>query len=232
MYVAVKQQAESALQQGTNEPAINPISPPDFAICIAQIHQQIPTLAKTPVKTLRSECLSAFNSSKSEVMDYLIESYWYQAYANKLGITVSQSTLNTALAAAKKQLGGQTGFETYLKEGGQTAEDVNFQLRVSQLYSKLIKRFEKPVNAAAIAAYYAAHKSSFGKAAYADLHLVRTASRAKAQAAYHALKSGQSWTTVAKTYSASAAGKANGGLLTNVTQGEEEAAVNTAILLE
>jgi hypothetical protein len=45
----------------------------------------------------------------------------------------------------------------------------------------------------------------------------------------NALKSGQSWDKVAKTYAADATAKASGGQLTGVTPNEEEAAVNTAI---
>ena len=61
------------------------------------------------------------------------------------------------------------------------------------------------------------------------MHLVRTTSTAKAQDAYNALKSGQSWDTVATKYSASAVAAKNGGLLTGVSAGEEETAVNAAI---
>jgi foldase protein PrsA len=93
----------------------------------------------------------------------------------------------------------------------------------------MLKRYEKPVTKAAIASYYAAHKSSFGTPESRDLHLVRTKTAAQAQAAMNALKAGQSWDTVAKKYSADATAKSNGGVLSGVTSGEEEAAVNTAI---
>ena len=45
----------------------------------------------------------------------------------------------------------------------------------------------------------------------------------------NALKSGQSWDTVAKTYAADAAAKANGGAALGCHLGEEESAVNKAI---
>lgn len=228
-YVAAKGQAAQAQEEGESEPVIVPNDPPNFAGCIKQIKEQIPTLAKTSAKTLRSECSSVFSQYKTEVMGYLIESYWYQAYAHKLGITYSQAALNKVIAGYKKDAGSTAAFNAELKEGGETLQDIEFQARVEGLYEKLIKHFQTPVTAAAISAYYNAHKSTYGSKEYADLHLVRTTSQSKAQAAYNALKSGQSWTTVAKTYSASSSGKANGGLITNVVSGEEEAAVNKAI---
>ncbi len=230
MYVAAKDEAAQAAEQGTNEPVIVANDPPDFKSCIKQVRAQIPSLASTSAKTLKNDCNQVFTQYTSEVMSFLVEGYWYQAEAYKQGIRYTSAQLNKDYNKAKKsEFTTNASFEAYLKDSGETVNDVKFQIQVNTLFDKLLKKYEKPVNAAAIKTYYDGHKSSFGTAESLDLNLVRTTSQAKAQSALDALKSGQSWDTVAKTYAEDAAAKKNGGAVTGVTANEEEAAVNKAI---
>jgi foldase protein PrsA len=229
MFVAAKDQAAQAAQQGQTEPVIVANDPPQFTSCIKQIRTLIPSLAKTSAATLRKDCKQVFTQYSSEVMAFLIEGYWYQADAYKLGVKYTTAQLNKDFAKAKKaEFPTATDFTNYLKSSGETEQDVLFQIRVNQIFSKLLKHYEKPVTTAAISAYFTAHSSQFGTAETRDIHLVRTKSPADAQAALNALKSGQSWDTVATKYGEGAT-KKSGGLLSNVTSGTEEAAVNTAI---
>jgi foldase protein PrsA len=226
MYIAAKD--EAAEEPG--EPVIAASDPPEFTSCIAQIREQIPDLKTDSDKTLRSDCKEVFTQFNSEVMAFLIEGYWYQAQAHKVGInyTAAQEAKDYA-KAIKADFPTSAELKTYLTSSGETEADLKFQVRVNSVYSKLIARVSKKVDSKTIAQYYAAHKSTFGTAETRNIHLVRTTTEAKAQAAYDALKSGQSWDTVAKQYAADASSKANGGLLTGVTNGEEEKAANAAI---
>src|SRR5947209_12629393 len=52
MYVAAKSQAA----QSPGQPVIVPNDPPDFKQCIANVKKQIPQLAKTPAKQLKTDC--------------------------------------------------------------------------------------------------------------------------------------------------------------------------------
>jgi foldase protein PrsA len=230
MFVAAKDQAAQAAQQGESEPIIVPTDPPKYAGCLKQIRAQIPTLAKTGDKTLRTDCSQVFTQYTNEVLTFLIEGYWYQADAYKLGIKYTSADLTKDFNKDfKTEFKTKAAFTAYLTESGETKADVLFQIRVNQIYSKLLKRYEKPATAAAIAAYYNANKSKFGTQATADIHLVRTNSQAKAKAALSALNSGQSWDTVAKQYAEDASAKKNGGVLSGVTNGQEESAVNKVI---
>jgi foldase protein PrsA len=230
MYVAAKDEAAEAAESGETEPVIVPTDPPEFNGCLKQIRQQIPSLDKTAKKTLVADCASVFKTYSNEVLTFLIEGYWYQATAYKDGIRYTDADLAKAFAKAKKsEFPTEAEFKAYLKSSGETEADVKFQIRVNAIYAKLLKRHEKTITAAAITAYYNAHKSSFGTQATADIHLVRTTSQAKAQAALNDLKSGQSWDAVAKQYSEDATAKTDGGVLTGVTNGQEESAVNKVI---
>lgn len=226
MFVAAKGQASQ--QPGT--PVIVPNDPPNFTGCIAQIRHQIPAYAKTPDKTLKGLCSQDFQSLSSQVMDFLIRAYWYEAEANKLGIKISQNTFNQQYAAAKKQsFPTAAQFNSFLSSTGQTVQDLMFKVRVNTIFKRLVSRYTKPVTPAEIQAYYNGHQSQFGTPESVSLHFVRTKTAATATAAKSALASGQSWNAVAKKYSLDTATKNSGGVLANVTSGQEEAAFNAAI---
>ncbi len=226
MYVAAKGQSS----QTPGSPVIVPNDPPNFTSCIAQVRKQIPSLAKTPDKTVKQDCSQLFTSLSSQVMDFLIKAYWYQAEAHKLGITVTNAQIAAAFQTAKKQeFPTQAQFNSFLSSTGQTLNDILYRVRINQIFMKLSARYSKPVTAAQIQAYYTSHATQFGTPESVNLNFVRTKTLAAANAAHAALAAGQSFKTVAKKYSQDAATKNNGGLLTGVTQGEEEAAFSKAI---
>ena len=223
MFVAAK---SNATQSGTTQ-VIVPTDPPEFKGCIKQVRQQIPSLSKTPDKTLKADCSQLFTELNSQVMDFLIKAYWYQADAYKQGIHLTTAQVNKAFDnAKKKEFKTPTQYSTFLTETGQTNADILYRVRVNTLYQKLLKAQTKDVTAAAVASYYDAHKSEFGSAPSRNLLLVRTKTKSAADQALAALNSGQSWSAVAAKYSVDATTKKSGGVLDDVTQGQEEHALN------
>ncbi|MGI8506830.1 MAG: hypothetical protein ACR2MK_08530, partial [Solirubrobacteraceae bacterium] len=73
MYVAATTQAA----QSPGQPVIVPNDPPSFDHCIAQARAKIPALRKTADKQLRADCKQLFTSLSSQVLGFLITSYWY-----------------------------------------------------------------------------------------------------------------------------------------------------------
>jgi foldase protein PrsA len=225
MYVDAKGQAASS----PGQPVIVPNDPPNFTNCIAQARAKIPTLKKTPAKTLKADCKQLFTSLSSQVMDFLIKAYWYQGTAHKLGINLTNAQVQTALAKAKKgQFSTPAQFTAFLKQSGQTAADIAYRVRVNQIFMKLTARHPTTVTPAKIAAYYAAHKTQFGSPQTRNMRIVLTKTAAQAEAAKKALQKGQSWTVVAKKYSTDPTTKNKGGVLTNVTAGQQDAALSKA----
>ena len=223
MFVAAK---SNATQSGTTQ-VIVPTDPPEFKGCIKQVRQQIPSLSKTPDKTLKADCSQLFTELNSQVMDFLIKAYWYQADAYKQGIHLTTAQVNKAFDnAKKKEFKTPTQYQTFLTETGQTNADILYRVRVNTLYQKLLKAQTKDVTAAAVESYYDAHKSQFGSAPSRNLLLVRTKTKSAADQALAALNSGQSWSAVAAKYSVDAATKKSGGVLEDVTKGQEEHALN------
>jgi len=225
MFVAAKSEAS----QTPGQPVIVPTDPPNFTKCIAQVRADIPTLKKTPTKTLKADCKQLFTSLSSQVMDFLIKAYWYQADAHKLGVSVTDAQVQKALATAKKgQFSTAAQFQTFLTTSGQTLADVTYRIRVQQVYTKLLDKHPTTVTAAEIAAYYNSHRSQFGSPQTRNMRVVLAKTQAQAAAALSALKHGSSWTTVAKKYSIDPTTKNKGGVLTKVTQGQQDAALGTA----
>jgi parvulin-like peptidyl-prolyl isomerase len=224
LYVAAK---GNSAQNGA--PVIVPNDPPNFDSCLREVRRQFPTLASQPDSRIRAECKVLFNSLSSEVMGFLITSYWYQAQAAKLGIHISQADVAKALALIRRQqFPTAAAWNAFLTQTGQTIPDVNYRVRFSKVVAKLLAHYGKKITPASILAYYKAHPTSFGTPESRNLRIVRTNSEAQARAALAALKAGQGWPTVAKTYSIDAATKNSGGLLQGVVSGEEEHALNVA----
>ncbi|MFZ0041380.1 MAG: peptidyl-prolyl cis-trans isomerase [Solirubrobacteraceae bacterium] len=226
MYVAADQQAS----QSPGQPVIVPNDPPNFTKCVAQVRAQIPTLKSTPDSKIKTDCKTLFTSLGGQVMDFLIKSYWYQADAHKLGIKLTNTQVQTALNTIKKSefKDSTAQFDAYLKSSGQTLADVLYRIRVSSIFTKLAKRHPTTVTPAAIQNYYNAHKSQYGTPESRNIRIVLTKTAAQASAAKAALAHGKSWTVVAKKYSSDPTTKNKGGLLTNVTQGQQDTTLTTA----
>jgi foldase protein PrsA len=225
MYVAAKGQASSS----PGQPVIVPNDPPNFSKCIAEVRAEIPSLKKISDKQLKADCAQLFTTLSSQVMDFLIKSYWYQADAHKLGINVTNADVQTALAAAKKsQFATAAEFDAFLKSSGQTLQDIVYRVRINQVFTKLAARHLKTVTPAMISAYYQSHSSQFGTPQSRNMRIVLTKTLAQAEAAKKALEHGQSWAVVAKKYSIDPTTKNTGGQLTDVTAGQQDAALSKA----
>jgi foldase protein PrsA len=224
MYVAAKSQAA----QSPGQPVIVPTDPPNFTKCIADIRQAVPSVAKQPDKTLRGYCQRTFTALSGQVMDFLIKAYWYQADAARLGLKVTDQQVQQAYNKAKQQAyPTASAFNQFLSQTGFTVNDLLFRFRVSQLFQKLAAKHTTKITPATIQTYYNNHKSQFGKPETRDIRIVLTKTAGQAAAARAALNKGKSWTVVAKKYSNDPS-KNNGGLLSGVTKGQEDKALDTA----
>lgn len=225
MYVAAKSQAA----QSPGSPVIVANDPPLFNNCIAEVRADVSSLAKAATKTLRTDCKQLFTSLSSQVMDFLIKGYWYQAEALRQHINVTNAQVSRAFETAKKQqFTTAAEFNSFLSSTGQTLQDILFRFRISQIYSKLLAKYTPKVTSATISAYYNAHQSQFGTPETRNMRIVLAKTLSEANAAKAALSHGQSWAAVAKKYSTDPASKNNGGQLTNITKGEEDQALSNA----
>jgi foldase protein PrsA len=225
MYVAAKSQAA----QSPGQPVIVPEDPPSFSQCVSNVRKQIPSLAKTTDKQLKTDCSQLFTSLSSQVMDFLIKAYWYQAEAHNQHITVSDKQVQQAFTTAKQaQFPTDAQFQSFLTQTGQTLQDILFRFRVNQIYTKLLAKHNTTVTQAQIQQYYNSHKSQFGTPETRNIRIVLTKTQPQANQAKNALQHGKSWAQVAKQYSTDPTTKNTGGQLTNVARGQQDAALDQA----
>lgn len=226
MYVYTK--AQSA--QNPTAPIIVPNDPPGFATCIKEAKAGYPQLKKESDAAVRKTCDSVFTQLSGTVLDFFIKGYWYQAYAHKLGINVTNAEVAKQLMKERKAagLGSDASFTKYLKQSGYTNADLNWQTRETVVLKKLEAKYDTKVTQAQIAAYYKSHASTFGTPQTRNMRIVLAKTQASARQALAALKGGQSWKAVAKKYSTDPTTKNNGGLLENVSKGQQDAALSTA----
>jgi foldase protein PrsA len=223
MVVVAKLQAA----QNPGQPVVVANDPPKFTSCVATIKPYEPK--NTKAKQLVNVCSQLSKSYSSQVMGFLITSYWYQAEAARQKLNINDKTLQTQFDKAIKSAFPTTAqFQAFLSQTGQTREDLLFRFRVQDAQSKLLSKHNTKVTQAQIASYYASHKSQFGTPQTRDIRIVLTKTKAQAQAAQSALRSGKGWDAVAKQYSIDSTTKDKGGLLSGVTQGSQDTALDTA----
>jgi foldase protein PrsA len=162
-------------------------------------------------------------------MEFLITSYWYQAEAAKQHIKISDAQVQKVFTNEKnQQFHSQAEFQSFLNQSGQTLDDILYRVRVSELVKQLRAKHPATVTPAQIQSYYSSHLSQFGTPETRDIRIVRTNDPKTAAAALAALQHGQSWDAVAKKYSVDSATKNKGGLLSGVTKGQQERALDEA----
>jgi len=166
-------------------------------------------------------------------MQFLISAQWLTQEAKKRNITATDKEVQTAFQQQKKQsFPKEADYQKFLQSSGQTESDLLYRVRLSVLTNKLQQSIIKGkgnVTDAQISDYYNKNKQRFAQPETRDLLVVLNPKKAKAQAALNAIKSGQSWKSVAKKYSTDSASKSQGGKLPNVTKGQQEKGFDTAI---
>jgi foldase protein PrsA len=211
--------------------------PPDFAACVNQKRKTTPKPAKGQPKVtdsqLKSQCKQEYEALRNQVLQLLISFEWIEGEAKDMDIKVSDSAVKKSFDKQKKEaFPKDADFQKFLKDSGQTQDDILKRVRLDTLSNKIREKVTKgkdKVTDAQIADYYNKNKQRFAQPERRDLRIVLTKGEAKAKQAKRALDSGQSFKTVAKKFSIDQASKAQGGKLPAVAKGQQEKALDTAI---
>ena len=211
--------------------------PPTYTACIAHLEATAAKPAKGQSKPtaaeLKSECEQQYKSLQTEVLGFLISSEWVIGEGNHLGVKVSDKEVKKEFEKIKnEQFPKAAEFEKFLATSGQTVSDLLLRVKLNMLSSKIQQKVAKSkgkVTEAQISKYYNEHKSQFGAPEKRNVEIVLTKTEAASTSAKKEVESGKSFASVAKSKSIDPTSKANGGLLTGVAKGQEEAALSTAI---
>ena len=224
----------AAKSSGTANAAVP--DPPNYTKCIAAKRAAAKSTKGSPKQTdkqLKTACDQEYKQLREQVLQLLISDQWIEGEAKQRGIKVTNAEVQKSFQQQKKQnFPKESDYQKFLKQHGETQQDILERVKVdllsNKLRDKIIKGKDK-VSDAQIQAYYNKNKSRFSQPEKRTLRIVLTKTKAKAAQALKALQSGQSWKTVAKKFSIDAASKNQGGLLPAQAKGTLEQALDRAV---
>jgi foldase protein PrsA len=182
---------------------------------------------------LKTQCKQEYETLRDQVLQFLIVEQWVNKETKKQGVSLSAKESETAVQKAIKQsFPKDADFQRFLKRSGMTIADVRRQVRWSSLYAKLRAKAvkgAKKVTDKDVQTFYNKNRSRLGTPLTRDLRVVLTRDKATADKAKSALQGGAGWKAVVKKYSIDPATKANGGVLSGLSKGQQEKAFEDAI---
>jgi foldase protein PrsA len=207
--------------------------PPDYTACIANLQATETKPAKGQNKKtaaqLKTQCETQYKQLQSEVLGYLIPGQWVIGEAESLGVKATDNEVkkqfNTIL---KGQYPKESEFQKFLASSGQTVSDLLLRVKIQVLTQKIEKKVTEKaskVTTAQAQTYFNSHRPPEKR----NVQIILTKTEAQATSAKKEIESGKSFASVAKKVSIDPTSKASGGLLKEVTRGEEEKALDTAI---
>src|SRR3954451_9966379 len=223
-------------KSGAHQPTQTP-QPPAFTACVANKRKTLPKQAKGQPKVtdtqLKTQCKQEYEALRDQVLQLLISFQWIQGEADDLGVKVSDAEVKKQFETQKKaSFPKQADFDKFLKDSGQSLQDIMLRVRLDVLSNKIREKVTKgkdTVTDAAITKYYNANKQRFAQPERRDLEVVLTKTEAQAKEAEKAIEDGTAWKKVAKKYSLDQASKAQGGKLAAVAKGQQEKSLDDAV---
>jgi foldase protein PrsA len=210
---------------------------PDFTNCVAEKRKTAPKPAKGQPKTtdeqLKEQCKQEYDALRDQIIQLLTSFQWIEGEAKDMGIKVSDAEVKKSFNEQKKQsFPKEAAYQKFLKDSGQTEEDLLQRVKLNLLSNKIREKVVKgkdKVSDEQIKDFYDKNKERFAQPERRDLRIVLTKNQAKANQAKAALASGQSWKAVAKKYSIDEASKSQGGKLPAQAKGTLEKSLDDAV---
>lgn len=228
--IAAKGNSQSPTGGATTVP-----DPPNYTKCIAAKRKTEPQTKNGPKQTdsqLKGQCASEYKNLRDQTMNFLIQADWVFGEAKAQHVKVSEAEVQKQFNQTKQQaFPKESDFKKFLKTSGMSMKDILYRVRLDAISNKLRSKVIKGKSSASdaqVKAYYAKHKSQFGTPERRDLLIVLTKDKGQAEQALKALKSGQKFKAVAKKYSIDQQTKNNGGLLSGVVKGQQDADLDKA----
>jgi len=217
--------------------AVVPDPQNDYKGCVAAKRKATPSPAKGQPKVsdaqLKTQCATEYKTLRDQVLQLLIGFKWIQGQADSMGIKVTDADVKKAFDQQKKQsFPKEADYRKFLKTSGYSQDDILLRVRNDLLSSKIRDKVVKGkdhVTDAQVAGFYNKNKARFAQPEKRDLRVVLTKDKAQAAKAKAALKSGQSWKSVAKKYSIDDTSKANGGKLPGQAKGTLDKQLDDAV---
>lgn len=184
---------------------------PDYKNCIAR--QKKNASSKVSEQTLKQLCAAQDKALKQQVLQQLVTQGWVIAQAEAQKLKPDQKLVDAQVKELRRQYPEISGGVNQ-EDLTTLAESNVLQQQIRQEASKGNK--DKP-SATELESFYNSKKQLFATPDTRDIYLLLTSSKAKADQAAAALKSGQSWNAVYKRYNDNKLWNSKSPLLNNVT---------------
>jgi foldase protein PrsA len=169
---------------------------------------------------------------RNRALQLLITQRWIEGEADELNISAGDAEVKKAFDEQRKlSFPKQADYEKWLKESGQSEEDIRLRIRLDLLQSKIRDRMTKgddKVTPEQVKDYYERNMVRFSEPRRRDVRLVLAPTKARAQRAKAELQQGRAWGAVVKRYSIDPASKKEGGKL-SAAEGEQESGLDEAL---
>ena len=199
----------------------------DYAKCVAAKRKTTPAPAKGQPKVtdaqLKTQCKQEYDQLRNQVLQLLISFKWIQGEADAMNIKVTDAEVKKSFDEQKKQsFPKDADYQKFLKTSGQTrttscSASSSTCCRTRSATRSSRARTRSPTRRSQD--FYNKNKARFAQPEKRDLRVVLTKDKAEAEKAKAALKTGESWKSVAKKYSIDDTSKAAGGKLPGAGQG-------------
>jgi len=208
-----------------------------YAKCVAAKRKATPAPAKGQPKVtdaqLKTQCQQEYEQLRNQVVQLLISYKWIQGEADEQNVKVTDAEVKKTFDEQKKQaFPKEADYQKFIKQSGQTQEDILQKVKVDLLSTKIRDKVVKgkdQVSEQAISDFYNKNKARFAQPEKRDLRVVLTKGKAEAEKAKAALESGDSWKSVAKQYSIDDTSKASGGKLPAQAKGTLDKELDEAV---
>jgi foldase protein PrsA len=208
--------------------------PPDYAKCVAAKRKTAPKPAKGRPKTtdeqLKQQCKQEYEALRNQVVGLLVSYKWIEGEAKEQGVKATDAEVKKSFDEQRKQnFPKDADYQKFLKQYGQTQDDILMRVRLDLLSQKIRDKVVKGkdnVSDAQIQKFYDDNKDRFTQPETRDLRIVLTKTEAKANEAKAALDGGRSWKDVVKEFSIDETSKAAGGKLPAQAKGTLEKALD------
>ena len=227
----------AVVAKSSGQPNASVPDAPEYTKCVENKRKTAPKPAKGQPKTtdqqLKEQCKQEYEQIRDQVLQLLTSFAWIEGEAEEMGIKVSDAEIKKSFEQQKKQsFPKEADYQKFLKDYGQTEDDVMQRVKLDVLSNKIrdkvIKGKDK-VTDAQIEDFYNKNKERFAQPERRDLRIALTKGEEKANQAKAALEDGQSWKDVAKQYSIDEASKSQAGKLPAQAEGTLEKALDEAV---
>ena len=227
----------AVVAKSSGQPNASVPDAPEYTKCVENKRKTAPKPAKGQPKTtdqqLKEQCKQEYEQIRDQVLQLLTSFAWIEGEAEEMGIKVSDAEIKKSFEQQKKQsFPKEADYQKFLKDYGQTEDDVMQRVKLDVLSNKIrdkvIKGKDK-VTDAQIEDFYNENKERFAQPERRDLRIALTKNEEKANQAKAALEDGQSWKDVAKQYSIDEASKSQAGKLPAQAEGTLEKALDEAV---